>query len=151
MKLPLAFLLLVAVLAVGCTRESDENANEGADATGAISTAIEVELTDEMIEMPDEIPGGLVLFEVTNSGTQPHGFAIDGVDATIEKLNVDELETLEVELEPGTYTVFSPVEGDREAGLERHLTVTEPEPSSNEDPGGEGVGPSERQEPMDDD
>jgi hypothetical protein len=150
MKLPIA-LLVVAVVAIGCTREGDENANEGANATGDISAAIEVELTDEGIQMPDEIPGGLVLFEVANSGTVPHGFAIEGVDATIEELNVDELETLEIELAPGTYTVFSPSQGDREAGLERQLTVTEPGPSTNPDPGGEGIGPSEQQDPMDDD
>lgn len=145
-----AALVLVAGALAGCFRESDENTNEGAD-TSPGETAVEVLLTDDGIEMPDEIPAGPAMFEVTNGGTADHGFAIDGVEGTIDSLAPDALETLRTELEPGTYTVFSPVDGDREAGLERELTVTEAEGGGGGDNlSDEGVGPSEQQEDADD-
>ena len=52
---------------------------------------------------------------------------------------------LTVNLEPGTYSVYSPIGDDREEGLE----VTGPPPSQNagEQP---GVGPSDRQDPIED-
>ena len=52
---------------------------------------------------------------------------------------------LTVNLEPGTYSVYSPIGDDREEGLE----VTEPPPSQNarEQP---GVGSSDRQDPIED-
>jgi hypothetical protein len=149
---PAVPLLVLAVLALAlgaCTRESDENTNEGVDASGA-AVALEVEITDESIEMPESVGAGTVVFEVSNTGTSEHGFAIEGVGEQLPSLGVDELDALQLELEPGTYVVFSPVEGDREAGLERELTVTEASATSGSDPADDGVGPSERQDEMDD-
>ena len=141
--------MLVAGLLSSCVREDDENTNEGVD-TSPGETAVEVLLVDDGIEMPDEIPGGPVVFEVTNGGTADHGFFIDGIDASIDSLPPDGLEELRAELEPGTYAVFSPVEGDREAGLERELTVTEAEGGGGDNLSDEGVGPSDQQEEVDD-
>jgi hypothetical protein len=94
--------------------------------------------------MPDEVPAGGVLIEVSNAGTAEHGFAIEGVEGSIDSLPVDGLEELQVELEPGTYTAFSPVEGDRDAGIERTFTVVEADESETpiED---EGAGPGEQE------
>ena len=149
LRTTLPALVLVAGALTGCFRESDENTNEGAD-TSPGETAIEVVLTDDGIEMPEEMPAGPAMFEVTNGGSADHGFAIDGTDASIDSLAPDGLETLRTELEPGTYTVFSPVEGDREGGLERELTVTEAEGGGGDNLSDEGVGPSEQQEEADD-
>jgi hypothetical protein len=136
-------VLLTAMLA-GCVREGDENAPEGGD-TSPGQIAIEVELTDDAIEMPDEISAGSVIFEVTNSGTAEHGFAIEGTDASLESLTVDQLDTVTVVLEPGTYTAFSPVDGDRESGLERSFSVTDAPDSSGAPLFDEGVEPGENQ------
>ncbi len=124
-----ATLLTTALVMGGCARESDENTNEGVN-PGAGAIVAEVQLTDEGIQMPDALPAGAVLFEVTNSGTAPHGFAIEGVEPSLDSLFSDVLEELRVDLEPGTYRVYSPVDGDADAGLERELTVTEPEDGS---------------------
>lgn len=140
--------LTMSLVLAGCFRESDANTNEGTNPSPG-EIVVEVNITDETIEMPDQIESGPVLFEVTNSGTAPHGFAIDGVDEQIDDLLTDGLETLRTELEPGTYVVYSPVEGDREAGLERELTVTEAEAESP-NPADGGVGPSEEQDPIED-
>ena len=117
-----AFLALALPLAA-CVRESDENTNEGTDASPG-ATVVEVELTDGSVEMPGEIPAGPVHFEVTNSGTVPHGFAIDGVDDALDDLLPDQLETLFTELEAATYVVYSP--GRRPRGRTRARAHSRP-------------------------
>ena len=142
-----AILLVMAVALAGCFNERDENTNEGTNPSpGAI--AVEVRLTDGAIEMPSEIAGGAVEFEVSNAGASSHGFAIEGVEASLDELRPDQLDTLQVELQPGTYTVYSPVDGDRDAGLEVQLTVTEPATDGSAPLNDEGVGPSEEQQPI---
>ncbi|HEX2767597.1 MAG TPA: hypothetical protein VHR55_13280 [Candidatus Limnocylindria bacterium] len=142
-----AVLLVMALALAGCFNERDENTNEGTNPSpGAI--AVEVRLTDDGIEMPSEISGGKVEFEVSNAGASPHGFGIGGVDGGLDELRPDKLETLRVELDPGSYTVYSPVDGDREAGLEVQLTVTEPADDGGAPLNDEGVGPSEEQQPI---
>ena len=152
-KLPprvVALLALVVVALAGCFRESDENTNEGTNPSPG-STAVEVLLTDEAIEMPDEVPAGGVLFEITNAGTTAHGFVIECVDEAIRDLAPDQLDTVRTELEPGTYVVYSPVDDDRENGLERELTVTEVEGDDGGAPlSDDAVGPSEEQNPIED-
>jgi hypothetical protein len=144
----LTALVIIGAGLTGCFNERDENTNEGTD-TSPGETAVEVNLSDDGIAMPEEIPAGPVLFEVTNTGTSEHGLAIDGVDESIDSLGSDQMETLRTQLEPGTYVVFSPVEGDREAGLELELTVTEGEGGGGDNLSDEGVGPSEEQDEVD--
>jgi hypothetical protein len=139
----------MAIVLTSCFRESDENTNEGTNpSAGAV--AVEVLLTDDGIEMPNEVPAGPVLFEVTNAGSTTHGFAIEGVDEALDDLAPDQLDTIQPELEPGTYVVYSPVEGDRDAGLELELTVTEADDSGGAPLNDEAIGPSEEQAPVDD-
>jgi hypothetical protein len=133
--------LLAATLA-GCFRESDENTPERANASPG-QIVIEVELTDDSIEMPDKLAAGFVVFEVTNSGTVEHGFAIDGIDASLDSLAVDQFETMTVMLEPGKYTAFGPGDGDRDNGLQRSFTVTEAADASGAPLFDEGVEPGE--------
>jgi hypothetical protein len=135
-------LTLLASAAVACSRESDENTAQGGD-TGSAQVAIEVELTDDAIEMPDEIAAGFVAFEVTNSGTLEHGFSIEGAEATLESLAADQRDTVTIVLEPGSHTAFSPVGSDRDDGLERSFTVTDAPQASGAPLFDEGVEPGE--------
>lgn len=141
-------LVALAVLSA-CARESNENTNEGVDAEGA-DVVIEAQINDDGFVLPDEMPAGMAVFEVTNSGTTPHGFAIEGIDDQLTELGIDELATLRVELTPGTYVVYSPVDGDREAGLERELVVTEATSSDGAPLRDDAVGPSDQQDEIDD-
>ena len=133
---------LLALALVGCFREDDENTMEGVDPSPG-QVVVEVELTDDGIVMNDEIAAGDLLFEVTNSGEQPHGFAIDGHDGGLESLQPDQLDTVAVALEPGTYVAYSPVEGDRDAGLELEFTTVEMAEQSGAPNFEEGVEPGE--------
>jgi hypothetical protein len=133
---------LLALALVGCFREDDENTNEGVDPSPG-QIVVEVELTDGGIVMNDEIAAGDLLFEVTNSGEQAHGFTIEGHDGGLESLQPDQLDTLSVTLEPGTYLAYSPVEGDRDAGLELEFTTVETAEQSGAPNFEEGVEPGE--------
>jgi hypothetical protein len=142
-------LAILALVLTSCFNERDENTNEGTRPSPG-ELVVEVKLTDDAIEMPDDVPAGALLFEVTNSGTSSHGFAVDGLEGGLDDLAPDQLDTVHFELEQGTYTVYSPVDGDREAGLERELTVTEAVDEGGAPLNDEGVGPSEEQDPIDD-
>jgi len=72
---------------------------------------------------------GKLKFVVTNAGTMPHGFEIEGeiggeeLEWVIEPFPPGETHTLEVKLPPGTYEVYCPVPGHREQGMEAELIV----------------------------
>jgi uncharacterized cupredoxin-like copper-binding protein len=77
--------------------------------------------------MPATVPAGSIVFDIVNAGTMEHGFEIEGagVEEVLEPtLQPGETGTLEVNLEPGTYTVYCPVDDHRASGMEIELTVT---------------------------
>lgn len=89
---------------------------------------VEVELVDFDINMPASIPAGPTVFEVTNNGGAPHNFEIErqGIERVFENnLQSGETQTMEVDLPPGTYTIYCPVGNHRQMGMELQLTVTE--------------------------
>ena len=148
--LPTRFViaLLAAVTLTSCV-SGERTENEGRPPAG--DYFVIVHLTDDGIELPADIPAGTVSFEVENNGGEQHGFVIDGPDVSERLEDLDPLErgVLTVNLEPGTYEVYSPTDDDREDGLEATLEVTEAPPTS---PAGEqpGVGPSDVQDPIED-
>lgn len=140
--------LLAAVALTSCV-SSERTENEGRPPPG--DYFVIVHLTDDGIELPDETPAGTVSFEVENNGEEQHGFVIEGpgVSERLEDLDPLERGVLTVNLEPGTYAVYSPTDDDREDGLEATLEVTEAPPSQ---PPAErpGVGPSDVQDSIED-
>ncbi len=108
-----------------------DGADHGADHGGAASGTPEVavSLTEFAIEMPATLPAGPVAFAISNDGSAPHNFVIegDGFEGRLPtRVAPGASATLEVDLPPGTYTVYCPV-GDgahRSQGMELTLTVT---------------------------
>ncbi len=91
---------------------------------------VEVGLIEYEINMPASIPAGPTVFEVTNNGTAPHNFEIEGqgIERVFEvNLQPGETQTMEVDLVPGSYTVYCPVGNHRQMGMELQLSVTEAE------------------------
>ncbi|HEY6137961.1 MAG TPA: plastocyanin/azurin family copper-binding protein [Thermoanaerobaculia bacterium] len=88
--------------------------------------AINVQLTEYTIEMPDTLTAGTHSFTITNAGTMKHNFAIEGPGVT-EKLASDLMRgdsaPMTVNLQKGTYTVYCPVDGHRGRGMSRTITV----------------------------
>jgi uncharacterized cupredoxin-like copper-binding protein len=99
-----------------------------ADDGGSAAQEVEVGLTEFEIDMPASVAAGDVTFNISNMGTFPHNFEIEGegVEEVLpEDLAPGESGTLEVTLEPGTYTIYCPVEGHRGEGMETELEVTD--------------------------
>ena len=97
-----------------------------ADADG---DEVAVSLTEFAIDMPTDLAAGSVLLVVANDGSAPHNLVIEGDDFEARlpaRVAPGQSTTLEIDLAPGTYTVYCPV-GDgahRANGMEVALTVT---------------------------
>ena len=90
---------------------------------------VDVSLTNFAIDMPAELAAGPTRFVIVNNGAAPHNLVVEGEGTTkrlANNLQPGQSGNLNVDLAPGTYTVFCPVgEGAHRAnGMELELTVT---------------------------
>jgi uncharacterized cupredoxin-like copper-binding protein len=101
-----------------------ESDNPAATPTAASPTQ-EVHLIEYEIHMPDTLPAGRVAFNVENGGKENHAFEIEGngIEQKTDVLTRGNTTALEVELKPGTYTVYCPVPGHAEKGMKKTVTV----------------------------
>lgn len=108
-KLTSAALLCAALLAglpffIAC----------GGDSTESEIQVVQVQITDQGIEMPNPLPTGMTTFEVTNKGTREHSFGLTGPSGDLkleEPLQPGETGSMEgVVLDAGTYRVYSPLD-----------------------------------------
>jgi uncharacterized cupredoxin-like copper-binding protein len=86
---------------------------------------MEVHLIEYQIQMPATLPAGPLSLNVENGGKEDHGLVITGV-GRVEKTDVlkrGDTAALTVNLAPGTYTVYCPVDGHRGKGMETTITV----------------------------
>jgi plastocyanin len=76
------------------------------------------------------VPAGPVAFTVTNSGSIPHAFEVEGQGTERETslIQPGATATLTLTLEPGTYEVYCPVgeNSHKKLGMETHLMVVSP-------------------------
>ncbi|HXH12970.1 MAG TPA: cupredoxin domain-containing protein [Alphaproteobacteria bacterium] len=89
---------------------------------------VEVRLVEHQIEMLTTVPPGTTTFQVTNAGTMEHNFEVESRDLE-EKFDLNlkpgETKSLQVDLTPGKYTVYCPVENHKELGMRLDLTVAQ--------------------------
>ncbi|HXY70558.1 MAG TPA: cupredoxin domain-containing protein [Gemmatimonadales bacterium] len=88
-----------------------------------------VRLTEWKVELASRaVPAGDVTFTVTNAGTIPHGFEVEGrgIEREIELIQPGQSASLTVTLRPGRYEVYCPVGGDshKNLGMVARLQVT---------------------------
>jgi uncharacterized cupredoxin-like copper-binding protein len=98
--------------------------NPAATPSAAIPTQ-EVHLIEYSIHLPESVPAGRVAFNVENGGKEDHAFVIEGngVQQKTNTLKRGDTAALEVELKPGTYTVYCPIDGHRGKGMSTTLIV----------------------------
>lgn len=142
----IVILILGVALAAGCRQEETVVEPYGAgdtatppatdtlppatDTTDTIErpNSIEVDLDEYGISMPDTIPAGRTEFLVSNDGGEEHNFEIEGQGIEQEfaqHLKPGETQTMLVDLTPGTYEIYCPVEDHADRGMRMTLTVTE--------------------------
>lgn len=129
--LPAVTVALLA-FAGGCQSESDRAGRGAGDDAGAATDrtggTVQVELTQDAIQMPNTIKAGPTTFVVRNSGEQVHSFRIEGegIDGTIgAPLAPGETREMVVDLKPGTYRVWCPIDEHGQQGMEVPLQVIE--------------------------
>jgi uncharacterized cupredoxin-like copper-binding protein len=93
----------------------------------ASASAIQVQLSDNKIDVPATLKAGILLFVIKNNGSAEHNFEIQG--ANIDKkldanLKPGDTGTLPIQLAPGNYRMFDPTGDYRNQGLLVNLTVT---------------------------
>lgn len=93
---------------------------------GAAVKSLDVQLTEYEIRFPDTLPAGPQSLHIANAGKENHGLVIEGPNGQ-QKLPADlsrgDVADLKVNLVPGTYTVYCPVDGHRGKGMSRTLIV----------------------------
>lgn len=101
--------------------EKDEPSSR---ATPAVATQ-EVHLIEYAIHMPATLRAGKVAFNVENGGKEDHAFEIEGngIEGKTNTLARGNSESLEVDLRPGTYTVYCPVKDHAKRGMKTTITV----------------------------
>ncbi len=87
---------------------------------------VDVALVDFDINMPSTLPAGSVVFRVTNQGSGEHNFEVEGQGnehVFPQNLEPGETQTMQVDLQQGSYEVYCPVGDHRSRGMESDLTV----------------------------
>ena len=99
--------------------------DEPASSPTASSPTQEVHLIEYAIHMPAALNAGKVAFNVENGGKEDHGFAIqgNGIEQKTGTLTAGNSAALEVELRPGTYTIWCPVKDHAQKGMKTTVTV----------------------------
>ena len=93
---------------------------------GEASPTVEVQLIGDSINMPDTLQHGRMTLHIINSGKDNHSFAITGNGVAMQlsqQLTRGDAADLVLDLKPGSYTVYCPVEDHRAKGMERKITV----------------------------
>ncbi len=85
----------------------------------------EVHLIEYAIHMPATLSAGKVAFNVENGGKEDHAFEIEGngIEEKTQILKRGNSESLEIDLRPGTYTVYCPVKDHAKRGMKTTITV----------------------------
>lgn len=87
---------------------------------------IQVEVTEYAIRIPPQIPAGHQTLTITNSGKEKHSLVLESNGheyALPEPLARGAKGSLNVDLTPGTYTVYCPVQGHKEKGMSTTVVV----------------------------
>lgn len=98
----------------------------GSRVANAATQAVEVQLTEFGIQIPDTIAKGHQRLQIANAGKETHSFVIEGPGVQT-RLSSDlmrgDTAEITVDLQPGTYTVFCPIDGHRGKGMQKTVTV----------------------------
>src|SRR5213080_2933574 len=112
-----------------------------------VAAQVSVKLSEWNVGLSQaSIAAGPVTFVVTNAGSIPHGFEVEGegIEQEIETIQPGASDTLSLSLKPGSYEVYCPVGADshKKLGMETHLKVVGSRASGSAGYGGSAMGES---------
>jgi hypothetical protein len=115
--------LLCVVFALPCFASPYGRAGEK-----PIPSTVKVNLSEWKVQLsPARVPSGPVIFEVSNAGTIPHAFELEGrgLEKSIRQIQPGDTATLQLDLRAGSYEAYCPVgKGSHKMlGMMNHLTV----------------------------
>jgi plastocyanin len=119
-------LLLGVVLLAGCGSDNGNQAsNTGTGEAGGASvelTATEYKFDPSSIQVAK---AGKTTFTLVNDGTMGHALEIEGqgIEEETDEIDGGQTTTLTVDLKPGEYEFYCPVEDHRAKGMEGKLVV----------------------------
>jgi uncharacterized cupredoxin-like copper-binding protein len=121
-----AGLLAAVVLAVAGCGEGDEG-NDSQATPAAPHHTVTVTETDFALD-PDSVAleqPGTYAFEVVNEGQVAHALEIEGqgIEEETETLQPGERATLTVDLSPGTYELYCPIDDHAERGMKGRVDL----------------------------
>jgi plastocyanin len=137
---PIAALATAALIALAGCGSSDDSSSTSTPAasTPATSTPSTSSGGGETLKLSAD-PGGALKFdkstltakagtvtiEMDNPSSVPHAVAVEGngVDKDGETVEKDGVSKVTVDLKPGKYTFYCPVDGHEDAGMKGTLTV----------------------------
>ena len=112
-------LIIIAIITIA----GDEGSGGG---DGAISTQLDVSLTEFAIEGELVAPAGEVTMNIVNAGAIEHNLAVRELGITSRNMMSRGVETLELgELSPGTYELFCSIAGHEASGMVAELEVVD--------------------------
>jgi len=106
-----------------------EVADDGSATATGDDEAVAVSLQEWALDPADvTLAAGTYTFEATNDGTIDHALKIEGEGIEVQTPDTfyppGDTESFTVDLAPGTYQIFCPVAGHKEAGMVATVTVT---------------------------
>jgi len=123
--LTLIGLVSVALLA-GCGSD-DSSDDSSANSTGSAADEIPVQLSDYTIDPSTLSPreGGTITLSIINNGPSAHALEIEGngIEEKTGTINTGDRTKLTVDLKPGTYEMYCPIDGHRQRGMEGTIVV----------------------------
>jgi plastocyanin len=107
----------------------------GSGGEAAKPSMVKVNLSEWKVQLaPARIPAGTVVFLVSNTGTIPHSFEVEGrgIEKSISQLQPGASATFKLDLRAGSYESYCPVgKGSHKMlGMMSHLTVGDAKPAA---------------------
>jgi len=125
----------VAVPMAGCGGSSDDNSTSNAatppattGGAGGAGSTVDLTATDFKFDPSDpSVKAGNVTFNLKNDGQTTHSLEIEDVNGEDQELEGDvspgSSGTLAVNLKPGTYEFYCPVDSHKQMGMTGEITV----------------------------
>ena len=111
-------ILLATLVSAGCG--SDSGGETSGDTAAAGGESVALTATEYKFNPADVTvdAAGKVTFTVTNDGQQTHALEVEGngVEEETDSIAAGESGTLTVDLEPGEYEFYCPIDGHRSRG-----------------------------------